>query len=271
MKKISIVAVIMYFMLMAGLTNVAFAEEGQQVGKDLYLILGYKAWLNEWQSGTTVYIPQAGANIQSFTSSAVAASIPSVTLIMFKDFFISSGYMVSPTYTFKSYSDTIKISSTPYTANYDYSATRTELDANVGYYVVPSRLGLTIGYKEVKQNYHLKQYGTGLVTSESDGTTTISGITFGIVGNSNITGNLNMYGNLSYSPMKAKYSGGGEDDNAVYVSSELGFGYRAGSNFTLSLGYKYQAIDTINNESGYGGQIGPDVTKGFIFGVNYIF
>ncbi len=266
MKKMSVIAVILCFVFLTGVTKSAFAE-----GDNLNLILGYKAWLNEWQSGTTVYIPQAGANIQSFTSSSVAASIPSVTLIMFKDFFISSGYMVSPTYTFKSYSDTIKISSTPYTVNYDYSATRTELDANIGYYVVPRALGLTIGYKEVKQNYHSKQYGTGLTTSEDDGTTTISGITFGITGGAPIGGGFNMYTNFAYSPMKAKYSGGGEDDNAVYVSSEFGFGYRAGNNFTLSLGYKYQAIDTINNESGYGGQIGPDVTKGFIFGANYIF
>ena len=264
MKKVSVIVVILCSVFLTGVTKSAFAE-----GDNLNLIFGYKAWINSWQSGTTVYIPQAGANIQSFTSDPVVASIPSVSL-KYENFYISSGYMVSPTYTFKTYSDTIKISSTPYTVNYDNSATRTELDVNVGYYVHPS-VGLAIGYKEVKQNYHSKQYGTGLVTDISDSTTTISGITLGITGGAPIGGGFNMYANLAYSPMTAKYSGGGEEDNAPYISSEFGFGYRAGSNFSLSLGYKYQAIDTINNESGYGGQIGPDVTKGFILGANYIF
>ena len=264
MKKISVIVVILCSVFLTGVTKSAFAE-----GDNLNLIFGYKAWINSWQSGTTVYIPQAGANIQSFTSDPVVASIPSVSL-KYENFYISSGYMVSPTYTFKTYSDTINISGTPYTLNNEYSATRTELDVNVGYYVHPS-VGLAIGYKEVKQNYHSKQYGTGLVTDISDSTTTISGITLGITGGAPIGGGFNMYANLAYSPMTAKYSGGGEEDNATYISSEFGFGYRAGSNFSLSLGYKYQAIDTINNESGYGGQIGPDVTKGFILGANYIF
>lgn len=264
MKKISVIGAILCFMFLTGVTKSAFAE-----GDNLNLVFGYKAWINSWQTGTTVYIPQAGANIQSYTSDPVIASIPSVSL-KYENFYISSGYMISPTYTFKTYSDTINISSTPYTVNYENTATRTELDVNIGYYVHPS-VSLAIGYKEVKQNYHSKQYGTGLVTDISDSTTTISGITFGITGGATIGGGFNMYANLAYSPMKAKYSGGGEEDNAPYISSEFGFGYRAGSNFTLSLGYKYQAIDTINNESGYGGQIGPDVTKGFIFGANYIF
>ena len=67
--------------------------------------------------------------------------------------------------------------------------------------------------------------------------------------------------------MKAQFVGESEKDNATYISSELGFTYKAGVAL-LSAGYKYQALDTTSRDSKL---IAPDVTKGFIFGLNLVF
>lgn len=277
MKKAIVVAMVLCAMILIGRADSAFAadasgDQSAEVGKDLYLVFGYKAWPNRWHSSTTTYVPQGGANIQSFRSDLAIASIPSVSL-KYKDFFISSGYMFSPTYTFPEYTDTINISGTPYTAKYKYTAKREEIDINAGYYVVSNMLGLTVGYKKVDQDYHLKSSGVGLVTTEEDSTTTISGLTLGIIGAAPIGSGFSLYGSGVAGFMKAKYSGNSNKDDAQYTASEFGMSYQARDWLSFSLGYKYQVIDTDvdTNNSNYAGQVAPDVTKGYVFGVNLIF
>jgi len=266
MNRLKIIVAALCITFLTGVANLSFAEEQ----KTTYLVVGYKAWFNTWTTPVGHFAPQGGANFTQIQSDSVVASIPSVALKI-SDFLISSSYMISPTYTFTAYTDTINISGTPFTSKSTTTAERKELDVNVGYYVAPS-LAITLGYKTVDQDYHTKESGTGLVSTSSDSTTKYKGPTIGVAGSAQIGGGFGIYGNGAYGQMKATYTGVSREDDAIYASSELGLTYRPANWINLSLAYKIQTIDTDDGTPAYSGQNAvTDTTKGYILGANLIF
>jgi len=269
MKRIIVVAAILSFMFLTSGKTLVFADEAGGSGKDLLLTVGVKAWYNEWTSSTTTYVPQAGANVQSFTSDPELALIPTVSL-KYKKFLISGGYMLGTDYAWPGTTDTIEDDGTPYTREDKSKAEREELDINVGYSVHPN-ITLTVGYKQVKQDYTTETGGVGLISQTFKSETKYTGQTIGIMGSAPIAERWGIYANLAYGFMEAEYEGVDQKDDATYISSELGFAYVPVSGFVVSFGYKYQVIDTEIAAAGFGDQRGIDVTKGIILGANFIF
>src|SRR6266540_5981809 len=248
-RQIGVVALVPVAFV-GGAGNV-FAQERD---KNWSVTLGLKAWQNTWE--TALLNDDAfDSNILSLTSPSKFALIPNLT-VRYKDFFVAGGYFTKTSYTFPQ----IRFAG----SLIDTKADRTETDFNLGYFIVP-QVALTVGYKTVKQEYTLSTPGFPVDRS----TTKYGGVTAGILGSAPIGGGFALYGNGSGGPSKAKYSGGGSD-NAWYISSELGLAYAVARGATLSLGYKYQVLNT-NVKTLTGTQVARDVTNGFVFGGNYTF
>jgi hypothetical protein len=251
-RQIGVVALVPVA-LVGGAGNV-FAQERD---KNWSVTLGLKGWINTWE--TALSNDGGGdSNILSLTSPrGKLALIPNLAA-RYKDFFVSGGYFTKTSYTFPRIRDAGVL--------IDTKADRSEVDFNLGYFIVP-QLALTVGYKTIKQEYEVS--GPSFATSRS--TTKYTGPTVGILGSAPIGGGFAFYGNGASSVvgLKAKYSTGGSD-TAWYGSSELGLAYAVARGAVLSLGYKYQVLNTHVSTS-TGQQEARDVTTGLIFGANYTF
>jgi hypothetical protein len=269
--------VLMLTLLLAAAPSMA-AEQSTQVGKDVTLAIGLKFWFNEWQSANGSFGPQQGLNVQTYVSDANVAFIPSIS-VKIKDFFISTSYLGAPEYTFPEYTDTIVLTSggttTGYTLKHNTTAKRTESDTNLGWYVTPN-LALTVGYKIVSQEITDKQSGTGLISTTQVSKPTYQGPTIGFLGSVPVGEGFGLYGNLALGKLNMQYEA---DKNttyhADYVSTEIGVGYKEKSMpLSFTIGYRFQSIEQKmpNYQIGTSGvPVSPDVTKGFTFGMNFIF
>jgi len=252
-------------------------EQSTPIGKDVTLAIGMKLWFNTWQSANGSVFNQQGTNVQTYVSDSNVAFIPSISLKI-KNFFISTSYLGAPEYTFPSYTDTIVITSGPtstaYTLKHDITATRTESDTNIGWYVTPN-LAFTLGYKIVTQEITDKQSGTGLTARTSISKPTYAGPTIGFIGSVPVGEGFGLYGNLALGKLDMEYEGGTTTYDADYVSTEIGIGYKEKSlPLSFTIGYRFQSIEQempAYNVLGTGAQISPDVTKGLTFGINLIF
>jgi hypothetical protein len=263
-RKFGSIAAVLFSLCMVVGAQSVFAEETATVaaGKNLYFSIGVKVWAAEWQ--TTM---QGSGNITSTSAPAEPVLIPALG-IKYRDFFVSGSYFNATKFDFQKFSSIenygpptgFAVTTTKVTAE------RGESDLNAGFYIFRS-VALSLGYKQISQKYHSLYTTPGLADFESDSETTIKGPTIGIVASASIGEGLGIYENFSYGQLKATYTGGSHTDDARYISSELGFTYRAGIAL-MSLGYKYQAIDTKVADTEL---VGPDVTKGFLFGVNFVF
>lgn len=267
-----------------------WAEEGE--GKDFYFTVGSKLWINSWFTFVPAGpVSQTGANVQSFGDRAVAV-LPSVSL-KYKSFFVSGSYLTTPSYTFPSFTDrfSLDVGATggggASDIQFDYSAKRTEADVNLGFYVVP-QLGFTVGYKGVRQRYNLTETilngnlvfgGKDKIFVAPESTTKYDGVTFGMTGAAPIGAGFNIYGNGVGGFMSVKYDpppANNEKDTATYEAGELGIAWRAPKLVSISVGYKFQIINTNFSRStnpNFNGLIvnGLDVTKGVILGLNFFF
>lgn len=273
----SIVAVLVSLCIILGAQPV-FADEPETglpptersataaVGKDFYLTIGLKVWGAEWQ--TPFPSSLGGVHIITTTSKAQPVLIPSLAM-RFKDLVISGGYFTTTKFDFQKFTTVVDFGPpTGFTVDTTTAtAKRTESDVNLGYVIYRS-IALSVGYKQISQKYHTVDSSPGLQDFVFDSETKYAGPTIGIAASAPIgRGGLGLYDNFSYGQLKAQFTGEEEKDDAMYISSELGFTYKAGVAL-MSLGYKYQALDTTTRDSK---QIAPDVTKGFIFGLNLTF
>ncbi|MEK6743370.1 MAG: hypothetical protein AABZ15_07170 [Nitrospirota bacterium] len=255
----------------------SMAAESSPLGKDVTLAIGMKFWFNTWQSAQGSNGAQQGTNVQSYISDSNVAFTPSISLKI-KDFFVSTSFLGAPEYTFPEYSDTIVITSGPtttaYTLNHKTTATRTESDTNIGWYVTPN-LALTLGYKIVNLEITDKRSGTGLLSRTVIDKATYTGPTIGFIGSVPIGEGFGLYGNLALGKMDMEYQGGTTTYDADYVSTEIGVGYKEKSMpLSFTMGYRFQSIEQklpSYQIGGPGTPISPDVTKGFTFGINLIF
>jgi hypothetical protein len=267
MKKIFIAATIFSVIFMASSLCLAADE------KDWNVSVGYKAWMNEWQ--TSVFsndITTAGEYVTSLTSDAKLTSIP-VLGVRYKDFFVSGSYYMKTRFSFPEIQTYEQDITTDPVSYYDLktkiTAERSEWDTALGYYINKS-IALSLGYKSIKQKYTQKMDSVILSYSdEYESKTKIEGPTVGLMGNVNVGNGFGLYGNFAYGWLKAEYDGVSEKDDVRYILNEFGVNHKAENlPLVISLGYRYQAMDTTIVGSSHKS---PDVTKGFVFGINLIF
>jgi hypothetical protein len=282
MRKTWYFSLILLLALLAAAGPSVAEEQSTPIGKDVTLAIGIKFWLHSWQSAngsawSTVNNYSEGTNVRTYVSDANVAFIPSISLKI-KDFFISTSYLGAPEYTFPEYTDvfvsSVSGTQTAYTKTHKTTATRSESDTNIGWYVTPN-LALTLGYKIVTQEITDKMSCAPLVCGTVVDKPTYKGPTIGFIGSVPVGEGFGLYGNLAFGKLDMKYEGGTTSYDTDYISTELGIGYKGqGIPISFTLGYRFQSIEQklpSYNIGGAGTPISPDVTKGLTIGMNFIF
>ena len=208
--------------------------------------VGLRTWSNSW-STWDAYPPLAVGNFflpggaENFTSGNQAVLIPSLS-VRSGDFMLSASRFVKKRYSF--------------TGNDGgFSAKREETDVHGGYYVLPT-LAVSVGYKEVKQDF-----GGGAQFK-------YSGPILGVVGSAPLTRGFSLYGNVGYGRVNGRFPGDGADAsgqtkfNADYWLGEAGLAYSfegmgAAKAMSVTLGYRNQVLAT----GGYRIATGPSATR----------
>lgn len=220
--------------------------------ENMNLILGYRLWINNWQTWNT---GQSKPHYSSVSQGGVANNFSATFRV--KQFFTNLGYYFTGNYNFPTFQEDNGTLVT-------LKAKRDELDWNVGAMVVP-QLGFTVGLKSVHQKWI--------------GTTTQNwnylGPTLGIVGSAPIGKGFSLYGNGAGGFMSLSIdnpSNAGRKDKATYESAELGLAWKPATvPLSASFGYKFQKLSTKLDLTGYQSLRGVDLTTGYILGLNLIF
>ena len=258
-------------LLLVGSAIPARANEASVFGNpDLVMSLGYKMWLNSWQTWDA---GRGGANFVSFSEPGVGNMIPMA--LKYKNFFTSLNFMFTGDYLFPIYTD---VTSAGVTQTVHERASHDEIDWNVGYYVVPSQLGFTLGLKDVNQHWNTA-INNGAFSATNTNWHWI-GPTFGITGAAGIGHGLSLFGNGVGGFMTETHDGepAGQSDTATYESMEMGLAWKPQTlPMNVTFGYKYQRINTkldIANTAAnapYADLRGIDVTSGYTLGINAFF
>jgi hypothetical protein len=132
--------------------------------------------------------------------------------------------------------------------------TRKELDANVGYFVMPG-LALTLGYKKVGQKAGSDNYELG-------------GLVAGLSATAPLGPSIGLYGSFGLGRMKDTAASTVKFD-ADYRLSEVGLAYSLPMDgrpkaLSFTLGYRTQVL---SSKEALGAQDGRDLTQGFTFGL----
>lgn len=237
----------------------ARADEEVKLAKDFSMTVGYKLWLNTWETAIPSY-SNGGNHVNAITAGPVAASIPNLSF-KYKRFLLSGSYMFTPDYKFPAFRDTFVQGGVGFTtADRVFTASRKESDINLGYYFTPN-LVATVGYKNVEQKYQEKIGNTTLAATK----THYNGVTAGIGGSAGIGAGFALYGNAAGGLMQASYTPSSSHDTALYEASEVGLAWHH-EGFGANLGYKFQYLTTRNP-----GIVAADVSRGYMFGMSYTF
>jgi len=274
MKK-NILFAALSFILLGLVPSGARAEDEVQIGKNLFMTVGYKLWLNTWETVINSYVPTEGAHLNAIVKGPVAASIPNLS-VRYKRLLLSGSYLTTGNYNFPFYKDVCKGATcdplNPNKAEVEFptqwTAKRTEADVNLGFFLTQNFL-LTAGYKNVTQTY-TETFNT---TTYPSSKTKYNGPTIGLSGSAGIGHGFGLYGNAVGGVMKVTYDpSSSTNDSATYEASEVGIAWRAPIPLSVSLGYKFQYLTTkIKGTAGFEDQPASDVTRGYILGLNYTF
>lgn len=249
----------------------ARADEAKVFGNtDLLFSMGYKLWLNSWQSWDT---GRGGANFVEFSQPGVASMVPMA--LKYKNFFTTLNLMFTGDYKFPQFTD---VTTGGATQTVDERASRDEVDWNVGYYVVPNNLGITVGLKDVNQHWNTSINGGPFAATNTNWSWI--GPTLGITGGAGIGNGFSIYGNGVGGIMAETHDNEPSDQNdtATYEAMEMGIAWKPQTvPMNVSFGYKYQRINTkldIANTAAtaqFANIRGIDVTSGYTLGVNVLF
>lgn len=212
-----------------GLLLLAMAASSH--AQDLQGTVGLKTWFTSWTSWGLAQNPYNGQSYQTVSplnSDTEASFIPQVSL-RYGRWLLSTSYMTSTHFTLSSAQPAGPLQS--------LGENRREVDANVGYFVMPG-LAVTAGYKQLDQ-------------SIGGGTLTWGGPTLGLAGTVPIGSyGLAAYGSFGFGwlhltvPPNLTDAAGDSGFNASYLLAELGLAYSFGGRFTVTLGYRSQTVRT---------------------------
>lgn len=218
---------------------------------ELDLTVGAKIWANEWTSWAPT--PAGGSNgvrvIESVSADTQTAVIPQASL-RYGDWIAAASYFTNTNYSLGGLVN-------PSLGTLEQlPAKRKEVDGNVGYYLLPS-MALTLGYKEIDQNFESTHYKW-------------TGPTVGITASAPIKGSFGFFGTLAYGRLTLKASvpddAGRSSFHADYVLSEAGLSYGfatplSGLAITLTASYRAQFVGTREYQvaTGLGGYAAVDL------------
>jgi hypothetical protein len=212
--------------------------------------LGAKLWPNEWTSWDPV---STGHNtirvVESIASNTHLAVIPQAS-VRYGNWLAAASYFANTDYSLGGRVD-------PATGTLSaLTAARKEIDGNVGYYVLPG-MALTLGYKQIEQNFGSNRYKW-------------TGPTAGVAASAPLQGRLALYGTFAYGRLKLNAStpddAGNDRFNADYLLGELGLSYNVSTPlqhlaFSLTAGYRAQIVSTrrFDVSTGFGGYVPVDL------------
>jgi hypothetical protein len=241
--------------------------------KDFSIAIGTKLWFNEWTTWDVGSTNAAGGRvITSHDSDDYEFTPIPVISVKYQELFVSASYFVDTDYNF------------PTLSVFGDRLDRNEWDVAVGYYILPPYLALTVGFKEIKQEF-----------DDTNAEFKIDGPTVGFVGAVPMKWGFSLYSSFAYGflEMEADFFEGntpGDDDrDSQYWLVETGIAYTHNlqnlpvnlllSSATVYAGYRHQHIETDDVDissfpGGTGGNTaddGLDITRGMVIGVNLSF
>jgi hypothetical protein len=213
-------------LMLASAAHAAEAPASDAPPSDLTLVFGTKLWANQWSSWAA---PSSGSglNINPLNSGTSISVIPQLGL-RYQRFIASMSMMARTSYTLdQAWQDSLQ-------------ANRTELDANIGAYVVPG-LAVTLGYKRLTQNF--------------GGEFVWAGPTLGVSATGALTSHLSAYASVGLGALKATLGNpdgaGNSSLSANYTVNEAGLAYAPGESgasllrkAAFTLGYRTQTVTT---------------------------
>jgi len=246
-----------------GLTNSAWADDQPSA----QFTLGAKVWDTQWTSWDTVPTRSVVTGgpvsvIEPVSTNNHVAVIPQVS-VRYGDFLGSVSYLVNTTYSLTGAYDPASGAPLP------ISALRRELDANVGYYLLPG-VAVTVGYKEIEQTFGPNSTAPELFKW--------TGPTIGISASAPLRSHFGLYGTVGVGFLKLRVDQqlsdavGNTSFNALYTLGEAGISYSVPTStklsFTVTAGYRAQIVTTkdyaLNNgfSNGYNSVDVHDTTQG---------
>jgi len=291
MQKVVVGVGIMWLIVVVGSVSLVYGqatvpvgstESSIRLGEDLSLTLGLDVWPNQWQT-SSAFAQSNARSIQANTAFGVGF-IQTATLV-YKRLFASISYMRTTNYDFGSNTSLVNGTaedpnaplgtpgSTVAVLQQGVTGSRQEGDLTVGYFPL-NWLGVAVGYKGVFQDFDINgrftlpgQSVTDLMPSTSK--TRYNGVIFGVLGSARIDDRFTLLGNVFGGYLFISCSPDCPDiGNGSYAASKLVLRYALTPQFSLTLGYRVQIINTsIANDSFDSGHA-IDLTHGPILGVN---
>jgi hypothetical protein len=211
--------------------------------------VGIKTWANEWTSWDPI---PSGHNtiriIESVGSSTHWSVIPQAS-VRYGNWLAAASYFVNSDYTLGGRVD-------PSIGTVGaLSASRHEVDGNVGYYVLQG-LAVTLGYKQIEQKFGPDRYKW-------------TGPTVGLAASAPMQGALSLYGTFAYGRLQLNASTSDDSGESTfhsdYLLGEVGlsYGFNTPLHTSLSIiaGYRVQSVSTrrFNVSTGFSGYAPVDV------------
>lgn len=219
---------------LAALASAVGLEIAPAGAEELQMTVGAKAWAAEWSSWTPV---GTGTNnitlIQSIASNTHIAYIPQVSA-RYGQFLATASYLASTDFTLGG-----DVNPTTPGGLGALTASRKEVDGNLGYYLLPS-LAVTVGYKQIEQSFSLQRY-------------TWRGPTLGLSASWPLRDSLAAFATAAYGRLQMNASApdyaGRSDFKADYILSELGLSYGFDTplkrlSVAITAGYRIQVVST---------------------------
>jgi hypothetical protein len=212
--------------------------------QDMHIAVGVRMWRTDWTTWNNV------ANRDYGSADLRWSAIPVVSLT-YRDWLVSTSYQVPGTFDFN---------------QFGYSFRRKEFDANVGYFVVPGRLAVTLGYKDVRYTSEKTPYSWQA-----------KGPTVGLTGNAPLADWAALYGNMAYGRPKLDDVTHFVGQKGSYLLTEFGLAFPLGahsdalSGAVVTAGYRYQRISAYPSVSSVPHNELYEVTQGPVIGIAYRF
>lgn len=238
--------------------------------KDFTISIGTKLWFNEWTTWDNDTTAEGRPVVTSNDSDDYEFTPIPVISIKYHDLFVSASYFMDTDYNFSVFAPD--------------RLDRNEWDVAVGYYLLPPYLALTVGFKNIKQEFD----DTNLEFK-------FNGPTVGFVGAVPMKWGFSLYSSFAYgfleeeSDLFEANTPGDDDRDSQYWLVETGIAYTHNlqnlpvnlllSSATIYAGYRHQQIETddvgvVIRPGVSGGNTaddGLDITRGMVIGVNLSF
>ncbi len=238
--------------------------------KDVHATVGLRLWQTEWTTWANSSEPNA------YVTGGLKRTVIPLVSVRYRNFFVSGSTVLKATFDFPPVT-TFNVDFPRQTNVIDpFSFSRKEYDVNLGYFIVPDRLAVSVGWKNIK-------FSNARYAKE------VKGPTVGLSATAPIAAYLSVYGNLAYGIPKVKdtdpQTGQSgllfRDARGRYLLTEFGVAVPLGhfadalTGATLTAGYRYQRVSVYPNGDPtaivFANVSTYDLTQGPVIGVSMTF